>query len=57
MPDNELDPGATTQMFQAFVDREEPEPDSPAWVRFAVVAVAVVALLIAVAVGWSLLAG
>ncbi len=45
MPDDELDPGASTQMFQAFVDRSD-EPEAPsfswAWIAFAVVALAIV---------------
>ena len=45
MPDDELDPGASTQMFQAFVDRTE-EPGAPrlswAWIAFAVIALAIV---------------
>ena len=56
MPDkDELDPGAPTEMFQAFVDRAEPEDPPTAW-KWAVVAVAA-ALLLAVAFAWFLLGG
>jgi hypothetical protein len=55
MPDDELDPGASTQMFQAFVDRaEEPEGSGSRWIW---AAVAVVALLAVLALGWVLLGG
>jgi len=57
MPDNELDPAASTQMFQAFVDREEPEPERPAWMRPAALGVALLALVMVVAVAWQLLGG
>lgn len=52
MSDNELDPGADTQMFQAFVDRQEPEVSGPRsmWLVLAAAGV-VVALLVA----WFLL--
>jgi hypothetical protein len=46
--DNELeDPAASTQMFQAFVDRQEPEESGSRWVAaaFAVAAVAIVLML------------
>jgi hypothetical protein len=55
--DDELDPGASTMMFQAFVDREEPEPARSAGMRAAVAGAALVALLVAVAIGWLLLRG
>ena len=57
MPENELDPGATTQMFQAFVDRAEPEPTSSPWMRVALVGAVLVALVVALALAWYLLAG
>ena len=44
-------------MFQAFVDREEPEPARSAGMRAALAVAALVALLIAVAIGWLLLRG
>ena len=55
MPDDEIDdPAASTQMFQAFVDRpREPEPRS----RGLVVGLVVVAVLVVVAIVWFLLAG
>jgi hypothetical protein len=53
MPDNELDPGASTQMFRAFVERDE--QDAPAtqsgnrllwtWLLLAVVAVVIIGFL------------
>ena len=53
MPENELDPGASTQMFQAFVDRREPETSGSRWI-FAVLAVAV---LVVLALAWLVLRG
>jgi hypothetical protein len=54
MPDkDELDPGAPTEMFQAFVDRAEPEDPPTAW-KWVAVAVAV---LLAVALAAVLLLG
>ncbi|MPZ63546.1 MAG: hypothetical protein GEU93_20130 [Propionibacteriales bacterium] len=32
---DDLDPGASTQMFQAFVDRHPPEASGPRWMRIA----------------------
>jgi hypothetical protein len=52
MPDDELDPGADTQMFQAFVDRAEPETSGSRWI---VAAAAVAALVIVLALAWALL--
>lgn len=54
MPENELDPGANTQMFQAFVDRPEPEASRSRWIW---VALAVVALVIVAALAWLVLGG
>ncbi|HEX6514475.1 MAG TPA: hypothetical protein VF049_02800 [Nocardioidaceae bacterium] len=55
MPDDELDPAADTQMFQAFVDRrEEPKPSGSRWV-WGVLAVA--AVVVVVALAWLLLGG
>ena len=47
MPDNdELDPGAPTEVFQAFFDRAEPDEPQSGWKWVAVaVAVALVVLL------------
>jgi flagellar biogenesis protein FliO len=54
MPEDELDPGASTQMFQAFVDRrEEPEASGSRWTW---VALAVV-LVIVLALAWLVLGG
>ena len=52
MPQDELDPGANTQMFQAFVDRPEPEAPGSRWPR---VALAVAALVIVLALAWLVL--
>lgn len=54
MPDNDLDPGASTQMFQAFVDSPEPESSGPRlmWTALAVVVLTMVPLL-----AWLLLGG
>ena len=57
MPDDELDPGATTQMFQAFVDRAEPEPTTSPALRIALVGGVLAALVIVLALAWYLLAG
>ena len=55
MPEDELDPGASTQMFQAFVDRrEEPEASGSRWIW---VAFAVAALVIVLALAWRVLGG
>jgi hypothetical protein len=53
MPDDELDPGASTQMFQAFVDRrEEPEASGSRWTwAFAVAALVVVLALASLLLG------
>ena len=58
MPEDELDPGATTQMFQAFVDRaDETEESGSPWTRVAIVAAALVALVLVLAFAWFLLGG
>lgn len=57
MPEDELDPGANTEMFQAFMDRPEPEESRPGWTRVALVVAAVVALLVVAAIAWSMLSG
>ena len=56
MPDDEIDdPAASTQMFQAFVDRpREPEPSRS---RGLVVTLVVVAVVVVVAIAWFVLAG
>ena len=48
MPHDELDPGADTQTFQAFVDRQEPE-ESPSRVLWVALAGAALVVLLAVA--------
>ena len=54
MPENELDPGASTQMFQAFVDRpDEPESSGSRWILALVVA----SLVIVAALTWFVLGG
>jgi len=53
MSDDELDPGASTQMFQAFVDRPEPETARPHWMWVAFAA----ALVIVLAIAWLLMGG
>ena len=53
MSEHDDDPAASTQMFQAFMDKErEPEPSSSGWVWAAVVGGV---LVIAIAVGFFLL--
>jgi hypothetical protein len=58
MPENDdLDPGANTQMFQAFVDRAEPETSRPGWVRAALAVAALAGLVIVAAIAWLVLGG
>jgi flagellar biogenesis protein FliO len=47
---DDLDPAANTQMFQAFVDR--PEPETSSWKRVAVFGGALAGLAIVVALAW-----
>lgn len=54
MAEDELDPGASTQMFQAFVDRPEDPASGSRWVP---VALGVTALVIVAALAWLLLGG
>lgn len=56
-PENELDPGASTQMFQAFVDNHEPEGSGSPWTQAALVVAALVAVVIVLAVAWLVLGG
>ena len=56
MPENDLDPGASTQMFQAFVDRPEPEESGARWMRAVLVGAALVGLVV-LAFIWLLLGG
>lgn len=53
--DHELDPAASTQMFQAFVDRREPEASGPSRTPV-LVAAALVGLVVVLALAWLLLA-
>jgi hypothetical protein len=48
MPENDLDPGASTQQFQAFVDRPEPEASRSRSTRVVVLAGAALAGLVIV---------
>lgn len=57
MPEDELDPGANTQMFQAFMDRPEPEASRPRWVGVAVAVSAVAALVVVALLAWLVLRG
>jgi Flp pilus assembly protein TadB len=58
MPENDdLDPGASTQMFQAFVDRDEPESPGRRWMRAALVGAALAALVIVFVLAWLVLGG
>ncbi len=51
MPENDdLDPAANTQMFQAFVDR--PEPETSRWRRVALAGGAIAGLAVVVALAW-----
>jgi|Tabmets5t2r1_1033131.scaffolds.fasta_scaffold249682_2 hypothetical protein len=53
MPENDdLDPAANTQMFQAFVDRGEQEDARPGWMRPAIAVAALAVLVIVVVVAW-----
>jgi hypothetical protein len=56
MPENDLDPGASTQMFQAFADRPEPEVSGRRWMWAGLVGAALIGLVIALA-AWLLLGG
>lgn len=50
MPENDdLDPGASTQMFQAFVDRPEPETSSRRWMWVALAVAALAGLVVVLA--------
>jgi hypothetical protein len=52
MPDNDLDPGANTQMFQAFVDRSDQEESGPRSSRAVWAGVALAVLVVVVALAW-----
>lgn len=51
-PANDLDPGANTQVFQAFVDRRESEESAAPRTRAPLVAAALVGLVILAVVAW-----
>lgn len=53
--ENDLDPGANTQMFQAFVDRHEPEESAPRRSSALLVGAALVALVIVAVIAWLVL--
>lgn len=57
MPDDDLDPSASTQMFQAFVDRQEPEDSGQGRKWAALVIGVLVALVVVLAIAWYLLGG
>lgn len=58
MPENEdLDPGANTQMFQAFVDRAEPEKTGLRWTRVVLAGAGLIALVIVAIIVLIALAG
>ena len=58
MPENEdLDPGANTQMVQAFVDRAEPEKTGLRWTRVVLAVAGLVALVILAVIVLFALAG
>jgi hypothetical protein len=53
MPENDdLDPAANTQMFQAFVDRAEQDESGSRWRRWAVAGGVVAGLVIVVVLAW-----
>ena len=53
MPEkDDLDPAASTQMFQAFVDRAEQDAAKPTWKRPAVVGGALAGLVVVVVLAW-----
>ena len=54
MSHDELDPGAPTQMFQAFMDRPEPEPSRSGWLWAGIGFAALVALAL---MAWLVLGG
>ena len=56
MADDELDPGASTQMFQAFMDRAEPETSGSSN-RGIVLGIVLAALVILLAFAWFLFGG
>ena len=57
MPENDLDPGADTQQFQAFFDRAEPEHSRPRWIPALLVGGVLVGLVVVLALAWLRLGG
>jgi hypothetical protein len=55
MPEDDLDPAANTQMFQAFVDRPDHEESESRSSRAVFAGVALAVLVVAVALAWLLL--
>lgn len=55
-PENDLDPGANTQLFQAFVDRYDTHGSEARRPGAGLIVAAVVALLVVVIVAWILIA-
>jgi hypothetical protein len=55
MPEDDLDPGANTQQFQAFVDRSDHEESGSRSSRAAIAGVAVAVLVVVVALAWLVL--
>jgi hypothetical protein len=55
MPDNDLDPAASTQQFQAFVDRTDHEESGSQASRALWAGVAVAVLVVVVALAWLVL--
>lgn len=54
-PQNDLDPGASTQLFQAFVDRYEPGGSEAHRSGAVVAGIAVAGLLVVLIIAWILL--
>ena len=57
MADSELDPGANTQMFRAFVEREEPAQDARSFGGSLLVTGLLVAIAAVVVIGYLLIHG
>lgn len=49
LENDDLDPAANTQMFQAFVDRPEPETSGMRWMWAALAGAALVAVVVVLA--------
>jgi hypothetical protein len=55
MPEDDLDPGANTQQFQAFVDRPDHEDSGSRSSRAVFAGAALAVLVVAVALAWLVL--